>query len=93
MRVLGVSGLRVRQGRNNNKEGKQPEKRRPPRAAAENSGKATRTIGHGTAPSVCIVAEEEKEKQLIRARSGSSVWSFFQSTRRHPRVDLLLHLT
>jgi hypothetical protein len=48
-----------------NKESGQPEnKQRTPQAAAENSGKR-RTIPHNTAPSLCIVAEEEKKKQLV----------------------------
>jgi hypothetical protein len=55
--------LRVRKHRRKKEESDLPEKPRAPRAR-ENSGKR-HTIAHGTAPSLGIVAEEEKEKQPI----------------------------
>jgi hypothetical protein len=55
----------LQRSRKNNKESGQPDnKQETPRAAAENSGKRP-TIPHNTAPSLCIVAEEEKKKQLV----------------------------
>jgi len=67
--VLRMGRLRIRKRRKKEKESDQPEKQRTARAA-ENSEKR-RTIAHGTAPGLGIVAEEERQKQLIRARNGS----------------------
>jgi hypothetical protein len=63
LRLLRVSGLREWKVRKNG-QSNQPEKPRAPRAAEESSGKG-RTIPHNTTPSLCIVAEEGKEKQLL----------------------------
>jgi hypothetical protein len=60
--------LRVRK-RRRKEENNQPEKPRAPRAG-ENSGKR-HTIAHGTAPSLGIVAEEEKEKQQCTSQTSN----------------------
>jgi len=67
--------LRIRKRRGKKEESDQAGKQKAPRAA-ENSGKRP-TIAHGTAPSLGIVAEEEKQKQLIRAGN------WFSSNYRH----------
>jgi hypothetical protein len=58
--MSGLRGWKVRKNGQSN----QPEKPRAPRAAEESSGKG-RAIPHNTTPSLCIVAEEGKEKQLL----------------------------
>jgi hypothetical protein len=54
--------------RRRKEESNQPEKPRAPRAG-ENSGKR-HTIAHSTAPSLGIVAEEEKEKQQCSSQTS-----------------------